>query len=142
MPFDSNFANQHEDVEMLVALHSSAFKQLYNWDNSKTPNEFETIVCIRAKERKNSKKVYRKAIGHAFNGLNGDNVMVGYRTRRLLNVKENDEVIITRGCWFMYLLNHLNSAIRGPFIIAIIFGIITLISFILSIIPLLHCCCN
>lgn len=133
MSFDKDFYRDHEDVEKYVALHSSIIKKLSTGETEDNDDDYpiETFVKITYA----NKTIYRKAIGRSSSGLNQEHIMIGYRSRKKLGIKNNteDKVSVTKGTWFGYLWNHPDSSIRYPFIIAVLLGTI---SFLFSVIGL------
>lgn len=129
LPFDTAFCDKFVDCEKYIALQSASFKDLFNWDPNGKPEEYDGIVRIRKASDNGFCKnyLYRKAVGHAAGNFTKNQVMIGHRSRKMLDVQLNDEVIIEPACWFLYLWNHADSTIRYPFRVAIIFGIISIV---------------
>ena len=113
-----------------------------NWKNisdilkKNKGNEVDDIECI-VKIISGKKKVYRKC--RSSNEFKKDEIALGYRTALMLGVKQDneDKVVIKKACCFPYLWHHIDSTIRGPFIVAVIALIFTIPSLIEAIINLL-----
>ena len=113
-----------------------------NWKNisdilkKKKGNEVNDIECV-VKIISGKKKVYRKC--RSSNEFKKDEIALGYRTALMLGVKQDneDKVVIKKACWFSYLWHHIDSTIRGPFIVAVISLIFAILPLIETIINLL-----
>ena len=111
-----------------------------NWKNisdilkKKKGNEVNDIECV-VKIISGKKKVYRKC--RSSNEFKKDEIALGYRTALKLGVEQDneDKVVIKKACWFSYLWHHIDSTIRGPFrvaVIALIFTILPLLRQLLT----------
>lgn len=143
--FDKNFTDIYRESEPLVALHNCLIGKLSGWNElaNITDETIEVLVKV-FKEDKPCKAIYRRAIGYTAKGLTSQDIMLSYRSRKRLNVKEGEKVIVKRTCWFMYLWNHAQSRVRYPFQIAFCFGVISIILAVASLaigIYQICCCC-
>ncbi len=132
---NSEFVNHHNNPEQYALVHSKTIskirgaKKMAEFDNN--DDAYEGLVKIK----KHCKRVYRKCC--AQNGINGNEVELGYRTlQRLGCTKEDPNVEIVPTNWFCYLWHHYESSTRVTFRIAAIALLFTIAGLALSIINL------
>lgn len=145
--FDKNFTDIYRESEPLVALHNCLIGKLSGWNDSENvKNEtIEVLVKVFTKG-KPYKAIYRRAIGYTANGFTSGEILLSYRSRKRLNVKEGEVVFIQQTGWFMYLWNHAQSQVRYPFQIAFCLGVISILLAVASLIICIYqlycsCCC-
>jgi hypothetical protein len=132
--FDADFVTKHlDDCETLVAMHSKNVSSYLKKGGEEeiTIDSVEGFVCIQNASDK-SKCIYRKVVGSASYGLDKEHAMLGHRSMKQLDIKENEKVIIKHTRWYCYLWNHYDSLVRYPFKIAIYFGLLSLILSLVS----------
>lgn len=131
LPFDRGFAEKHESCEHYVALHSSAFYDLFGWDED--GDNYEALVKI-VNPKNPCHPVYRRAIGYATTSLDKQQAMLGHRTRKELKATGDADLTIKGACWFCYLWHHVDVVVRWPFRCTVGFGIVSMILNIISLI--------
>ena len=133
------FMNKHQnDFENFVALHSHEVSLFIDTKKGKTPDAAEGIVCVKNASNK-CKRIYRRVVASSTHGLDGSHAMLGNRSMNQLGIKEYDKIIICPTNRFRYLWHNDDATIRGPFKVAVILGILSLLISILSLI--IGCIC-
>lgn len=131
------FREKYECEESYVALQSSNIRA---YVKASSPNAiFNGFVEVS--NPNNKRKIIRRVISNNTRGLNGDCIIICYRSRKYLDVKEGDTIILKKAHWFRFLWNHVDSAIRYPFRIALVFGCLSIIGVLLTVYNLLCCQC-
>ena len=134
------FVNKHHnDYENFVALHCKEVSSYIDTQGGKTPDTIEGIVCVKNASNK-CKRIYRRVVASSTYGLDGSHAMLGNRSMKQLGIKEYDKIIICPTNWFRYLWHYYDTTIRGPFKVAVIFGILSLLISTLSLIISCACC--
>ncbi len=141
--FDKDFTDRHQESEQYVALQNRNIGKLSGWNNAEVSNEaWEVLVKVTNKQHK--KTIYRRAVGNTLNDFTTQDIMIGYRSMKQLQVVEGSKVIVQPTNWFCYLWNHAQSPIRYPFRIAVIMGLVSIlvgiVSLALSVCQLCNCC--
>ncbi len=134
------FVSKHQsDYENFVALHSNEVSSFIGTKEEKTPDTIEGIVCIKNASNK-CKRIYRRVVASSTYGLDGSHAMLGYRSMNQLGIKEYDKIIICPTNWFRYLWHYYDTTIRGPFKVAVVVGILSILISTLSLIISCACC--
>ena len=135
------FVTRHpNDYENMVALQSKQVSPFIIRDDKTVPDTIEGLVRIQ-NASDHSKCIYRKAVGAATFGLDGDHAMLSARSMKQLDVKEYDTIIIKPTNGFCYLWHYYDTSIRCPFHIAIYLGLASIILSLISIGISIFCCC-
>lgn len=134
---DINFVKE-PDSEKYVVLTPKALSEIAEWEewNHVSDSDIELIVKIK-NAGANVPAVYRKAIARSSSGFKNDELMIAYRTKKLLKVDDGDKVSLKKASWFGYLWCNIDSAVRWPFRIAMCMCIGTILEWIICLIKLL-----
>ena len=141
--FDQRFIEKYKDYEKYVALTPQSLSTVSGWENKDQIPFYDSEALLKITFDKTS--IYRKGVGYTAEGFNGNEIMIGYRSRKILGVDDTTDfsVNVSKTCWFAYLWHHFDSAIRWPFRIAVIFGLTSILfslaSILLNIIQLVGC---
>lgn len=115
---DISVCETYSDYEQYACFNSY-------WIAGELPGDdfyFDRYVRIEC----NGKKMYRKCIAHRV--VCSQEVSLGCRTRRLLGVKEGEEVNVSSSTWFQYHFHNSDKAVKVAFIMALISFLCTIIS--------------
>lgn len=126
---DNDFVKGETEYERYAFTNWKNISEILKDDPNDEEGDLNNIECI-VKISNGRKRVYRKCRS---NKITKDKIALGYRTALMLGVKQDneDKVVIKKACWFSYLWHHIDSTIRGPFRVAVI-------SLIFTILPLLR----
>ena len=132
---EPDFVSSRSDYEHYVLVNSSAFGSIYGEKINETnkPDTLEGLVKVSF----NGHSVYRKAISRCF--VKKDKVQMGYRTHSELGIKDvnaEHKVQIVPANWFKYLWFNYESYVKQPFRVAVLGLVITIFSFIISVLSL------
>jgi len=133
--FDKRFTDRYVESEHLVALQNSVISKLSGWkDNDDISEEtLNLLVKVTNKEKDRGKSIYRRAVGYTVKDFIAGDIMLGYRSMKQLNVKEDSYIEIESARWYCYLWYHAEASIRCSFRFAVI---VAIVSIVLSVIGL------
>lgn len=131
---ESSYGNPIPDTEKYVVLQSKMLGNFLKEDSDGT-----TDVKLKIKSS-SGKTIYRLGVARSVDELTKDKIRIGYRSKNLLNISDDESVTVTTACWLSYLWNHCDSAIKWPFRLAFISVLMTMVSFFMQFVPLCNCC--
>ena len=126
---DSDFVKNNINFESYVFVYQKSVHDIYGVSFSKTGNEnheLEGLVKISC----NDKCVYRKCIGR---NIPKGEIQIGYSTLCELGTDYEKNVTVAPSSWFPYYWYNSDSYIKYPFQMAVVVGVITVLSFFLAI---------
>lgn len=129
------------EMDEYVVLHSSVFENLFG-KTLKSSCRFRKllpIVKITYKDSEGNKKsIHRAYRSEACQGFGSTQVALTTHSIRLLsedgNVKEGDQVTVSKGSWLKFFLFHPNRAVFSSTWIGLIGIMISIISLVLAIV--------
>ena len=140
------FVEKTLEYENYALIYSKNYELIMNGketdsiaDKDGDQSYWEGLVKITNPNKK-CKYVYRKC--RAFNEIKCDEIALGYRTKQVLGIKQDDEKVkIQRACWFCYLWCHGDSAIKHSFRLAVLGLLATIVFSLISLLMNYFCCC-
>ena len=119
---DVSVCEKYADYEQYACFNSYWLAGKLSNESLQQNYDIDRYVKIEC----NGKKMYRKCIAHRV--VCSQEVSLGCRTRRLLGVKEGEEVNVSSSTWFQYHFHNSDKAVKVAFIMALISFLCTIIS--------------
>jgi len=124
-----------------VYMHSSHYKVIFKKrfiDSNYLPHKRGIIKITCIDKSRNRRTVHRMYYSGGITGLTGNKILVDTETKRIIGSSEKEvNVTVSEGSRFFYYWNHPDHHNRVAFKLATVFGIVSLISFALSIVGII-----